>query len=271
MLARLEAKDKVAKDTRQASKPANFGIPGRMGAARLVLTSREEKNGHTDTPDGKRYSGIRFCILIGGTERCGEKKITKWGKQILPPTCLACLRVVKDKLIPSWHATYPEMQDYFSWVDATLERTGGVMPCFGPWICDESVPRGERVPHRVRGSCAPGEASNGPFQSLAADGAKDALWEVVKEAYTDEGSVLFKATTRSPGFIHDELLTEMDAEWAHLAGPRVAEIMVKTMKKWVPDIAVEAETALMTHWNKSAEPVYDADGRLVLWVPKEFQ
>jgi hypothetical protein len=270
MLARLEAKDKVAKDARQASKPVNFGLPGRMGAARLVLTSREEKNGHTDAPDGKRYSGIRFCILVGGAERCGEKKITQWGKQIIPPTCLACLRVAKDKLIPAWFSAYPEMEDYFKWVDDTLEATGGVIPCFGPWICDDRVPEAEREPHRVRGGCARGDASNNSFQGLAACGAKDAYWEVTKESYTDESSPLFQATTRAPGFIHDELLTEMDEGLAHLAGPRVAEVMVKAMRKWVPDVHISAETALMEHWNKDAQSVYDADGKLTVWTPEAF-
>jgi hypothetical protein len=248
----------------------NFGLPGGMKAARLVLSSREEKNGDTVGANGRKYAGIRFCILIDGAPSCGTKQVTKWHRQPIPPTCEHCLRIAEEKLIPAWFSQYPEMEQYFRWVKQEIEFGEGVIPCLGPWLVDPNVPEADRVPHRVRGGCQERDAQNNGFQGLAADGAKYALRMVTREAYLDETSVLYQAKTRIPAFIHDELVTEMDEGLAHLAGPRVAEIMVSAMRVWVPDVTVAADTALMYYISKDAEPVYK-DGKLVPWVPKAFQ
>ena len=41
--------------------------------------------------------------------------------------------------------------------------------------------------------------------------------------------------------------------------------MVAEMKKYVPDVKVKAEPALMRFWTKEAEAKYDASGRLIPW------
>jgi len=265
MKARIKAKDKVAKDFRQASKPVNFGLPGGMRAATLVLSSRKENNGSTQGPDGREYDGIRFCILIGGARECGTKKVTEWQRQVIPPTCEMCLKLAEDQLIPAWFDQWPEMKEYFGYVKREIEITSGEIPCFGPWLFKPGV---RRVPHRIRGGTPWRAAANNGFQALAADGAKYALRKVTREAYTDESSALYQGRVRIPMFIHDELFSEGDEETAHIWGPRIAEIMVDAMREWVPDVWVAAETALMKHWNKDAEPTY-TDGKLVPWYPKK--
>lgn len=69
-------------------------------------------------------------------------------------------------------------------------------------------------------------------------------------------------------FVHDAIFSEMPEHKAHLAGPRKAEVMIREMRRWVPDVTVAAEPALMRYWDKRAEPAYDAAGKLVVWEPK---
>ena len=243
----------------------NFGLPGGMRAATLVLSSRKENSGSTKGPDGREYDGIRFCILIGGAKECGTSKVTEWQRQVIPPTCEMCLKLAEDQLIPAWFDQWPEMKEYFGYVKREIEITSGEIPCFGPWLFK---PGAKRTPHRIRGGTHWRAAANNSFQALAADGAKYALRKVTRESYTDESSVLYQARVRIPMFIHDELFSSMDEELAHLAGPRIAEIMVAAMREWVPDVCVAAETALQKFWSKDAEPVYDASGKLIVWSPK---
>ena len=107
---------------------------------------------------------------------------------------------------------------------------------------------------------------NSFFQSLAADGGKSALRNVVREAYLDEASPLFG--TRPIMFVHDEIFSEVPCEKLHEAAKRKAQIMVESMRVWVPDVHINAEPAAMTHWYKEAEAVYDESGRLIPWEPK---
>jgi hypothetical protein len=104
------------------------------------------------------------------------------------------------------------------------------------------------------------------FQHLAAVGAKDALWRLSKEAYTDRKSVLFN-NFRIVAFIHDEIIAEVREEVAHECAMRQTEVMVKTMQEHTPDVLITAEPTLMKRWWKQAKPVW-VNGKLVPWEPK---
>lgn len=255
--ARLTAGDKACKRARQASKPVNFGLPGGMGAAKLVLTSRKPNTGETVAPDGKVYPGIRFCILLGGAERCGAEKVTSWGRQKnLPPICKHCVQIAQDILKPAWLEEYPEMREYFDWVNYQV-RMGGDIECF--------VSRRVRsVANALSPFCA---GANNGFQALAGDGAKNALRKVTRESYLVEESDLYG--TRPIFFAHDEIVAEHPEEIAHLACTRMARLMEEAMREYVPDVVCRVEPTIMKHWYKDAEPVYDASGKLILWTPKE--
>ena len=43
---------------------------------------------------------------------------------------------------------------------------------------------------------------------------------------------------------------------------------MREMKRFVPDVTITAEPALMTRWRKKAKPVFE-NGRLVPWEPKK--
>jgi DNA polymerase-1 len=253
MTARIKRKDEEAKKYRQAAKALNFGLPGGMGAAKLVLAKRKKNEGSTELPDGTKIPGIRFCVLIGGQERCGVEKVTEWKGRATPPICKACVELVETKLRPQWFDQWPEIKAYFAWI-ANRVGEGGVGELPAP------------MTERVRGGLDFTNGANTMFQSPAADGAKNALRKLVRESYLDSHSSLYG--TRPIMFVHDEIIAEMPEERAHEAGPRMADLMVSAMREYVPDVCIRAEPALMRHWVKSAEPTY-RNGLLIPWEDRE--
>jgi hypothetical protein len=109
------------------------------------------------------------------------------------------------------------------------------------------------------------------FQGLLADVGKRAYCQMSREGYLgvkDDGSPSPLAGARFPLFLHDEPLAELRRETAHVAAPRIAEIMVQSGYDLAPDVFWKAEPALSLMMSKDAEPVYDDAGNLTLWMPK---
>lgn len=73
---------------RQAAKPVNFGLPGLMGAFRLVQAAQKD--------------GVKFCELAEGRACTGSK-------------CQYCLRLAK-KYITMWNQEWPEVVRYHNWI-----------------------------------------------------------------------------------------------------------------------------------------------------------
>lgn len=252
MLRRAKEGDKAAKAYRQAAKPANFGFPGGMGAVKLVLQQR--KSGpDTEGPDGRKYRGLRFCLLTGGETTCGHTKVTKWGKapyeREIPPTCRRCIECAEE-IRDKWFRQWPENKPYFDYISQIVDTRGEIE---------------QHVSKRIRGGVAFCDAANGYFSSLAAEGAKHALCRAAFEEYVVQDSPLYGCRTIL--FAHDELVVEMPEDRAHEAAQRLSQVMVESMRIYTPDVIVEAPPALMRRWYKGAEPVY-VDGRLVPWEPK---
>lgn len=221
---------------RQAAKAANFGFPGMMGAAKLVVAKRRE--------------GELVCRWHGGPDLHNKERVRDWNGQSLDaPTCVACLEYAEE-LRKDYLAMWPEVPRYWRWVQAQLAAN------------DEVV---QYVSERIRGGLRPAQAANTLFQGLAADGAKRAVVALTKEMYLDDSSPLFGS--RLVVFSHDETILEVPEDRAHEAAHRQAEVMVASMREVVPDVLVKAEPALMKHWSKEATAVYEK-GRLVPWTPE---
>ena len=89
---------------------------------------------------------------------------------------------------------------------------------------------------RVRGSCTYTQARNTPFQSLAADGAKRALWRLVREKFV------------VVAFVHDEMVIEVSSnEEAMVAKKIMEDEMFAAMDKRLP---VDCSIALCDFWEK---------------------
>ena len=260
----VKAEDPVALNFRWTSKSLNFGLAGGMGSVKFVLAQRRKAAGKTTSPDGQvTYPGLRFCVLLEGAARCGAQVVTEWrGRPTPAPVCRRCVEIVDRDLRPAWFREWPEVESYHAWVSSMVDA-GGEAPCF--------VPDGDGgwTARRVRGGLEFTSMANGSFQSLAADGAKAALRALTREAYLDSSSPLYGS--RVIFFVHDECVAEVPLDRADAAARRMVEVMVREMKRYVPDVPVVAEPALMYYWSKVAKDRYVDDPaapggrRLVPW------
>lgn len=91
---------------------------------------------------------------------------------------------------------------------------------------------------RARDGATHCAVANTPFQGLAADGAKLALYEVDKAGY------------EIVAFIHDQIMIECKKEDANKALKDVSKIMIKSMNQVVPDIKIDVEGQVLERWVK---------------------
>ena len=155
------------------------------------------------------------------------------------------------RLIEAWHATWPEMVEFFKWVRSiTGDANYGTI----------TIPRsGFR-----RGGCAYTDACNTCFQTPASHATKSGLFEACRRMYSVESSALFGA--RMVNCVHDELMAEGDEDGVHEIAMELEEVMAEEMRPWVPDLAhaVRAEAVAMKHWSKKAKRIVE-NGRLQIW------
>ncbi|MFN9603687.1 MAG: DNA polymerase, partial [Planctomycetota bacterium] len=109
---------------------------------------------------------------------------------------------------------------------------------------------------RIRAGVTYTMARNTPFSGLAADGAKLAMWQLLRAGY------------RVVAFVHDEFIIELPADADHTAqAGHVEHICCQAMQQLVGTIPVECEYALAERWYKQATAVRDPDGKLIPWQP----
>lgn len=278
-LTRLKAKDKTAVDYRQASKPKSFGAPARMGSPKIVATNRKKNAGFTvceggparDEKGREGYWGIRFCVLVEGAKRCGIEKITSWspsGKAAFAydcaPVCKRCVEIEAYVLTPAYFRRFPEMKDFHKHVAEQIDNHK-LAPSV-VWDAEAGRPR----IIRERGGLDFPAFCNNYFQGMVADIGKDAFITITRECYLgikDDGSPSPLAGCRAPCFVHDEPLSELILDTAHMSGPRIGEIMIASGYKFAPDVVWKAESALSFWWDKSMESVYYKSGKLIPWGP----
>lgn len=110
---------------------------------------------------------------------------------------------------------------------------------------------------RLRANATYSARHNCVFQGLAADGAKLALW------------LIWRAGYRIVNFVHDEVIIEIaQTTRKRLHAEIIRHLMIVGMKAVVPDVQVDIEYAMSTHWYKKAKPRLDSGGRLTCWHPK---
>ena len=89
---------------------------------------------------------------------------------------------------------------------------------------------------RVRGYCTYTQARNTPFQGLAADGAKRALWKLIKEKFYPVA------------FVHDEVVLEVDStEEANKAKQIMEQEMFEAVDRAIP---IDCSLSICDYWEK---------------------
>lgn len=259
---RIKAGDDVAIKYRQAAKPFNFGLPGGMGAAKLVLSKRKKSEGFTLSPGGPHrdrdgragYNGIRFCVLLAGAERCGGdgNVVQEWKRRPCAPVCRRCCEVAEQarrEWLEEW-----EMRPYFDWVAANVDATGQI----------ESLGTG-----MVRGGLGFTDGANHSFQHLISRCAKRAAWLVTRECWDPRRKSPLLGS-RMVMFYHDETFLEVpsgDRARRDAAARRQAVLMVEGAREYITDVHVSCSPAIMPRWYKGAKEKVGEDGLLDLWEP----
>jgi DNA polymerase I-like protein with 3'-5' exonuclease and polymerase domains len=156
-----------------------------------------------------------------------------------------------EQLLTGWQETWPvEAVEYLNWIRELC--AGGGYADIKHFISNRWR---TRIPYCV--------AANSFFQGRAADGAKKALYEVVRRCYSDPNSALYGC--RPVNFVHDEIITEAPLDRASDAAWEKRDVMVEAFNHFTPDVPVRATPVLMDRWSKSAEHLVDSNGNLQVW------
>lgn len=156
-----------------------------------------------------------------------------------------------------WLRHFPEMRLYFKWISDLVEAGDGITDI-------QSYMSG-----RWRGRCFYTQACNNLFQSLTADAAKAALFEVTRLCHTVKSSDLYGC--RPLLFVHDEIIAEAPREQAAEAAKEMERVMIKVYSEYTPNVKITATAHLMDRWSKDAEATYDERGKLIPWEPPEAE
>lgn len=123
-----------------------------------------------------------------------------------------------------WLSSFPEMKKY-------LEAEKGSF--FG------SLTTAKTITGRIRTNCTYTQSKNFPFQGLAADGSKLALYRLIRENF------------RVVNYIHDEFVVEIqkDSQMENKM-KTIVKIMIDEMNVVCPQVSIRVESALAPCWRK---------------------
>jgi len=156
------------------------------------------------------------------------------------------LDITKEKaqlLKDAWFSRWPEMRLYFEQVQRDVKQ--GYMT--------------HHYSGRRRGGIGFTDGANSYFQGLVADGAKCALYDVVRACWMEPESALFGS--RPVLFIHDEIIIEAPEGRASVAADELARLMIQGIKPFLPDLPIEVEAWCSRIWTKGLDEARDPDGR----------
>ena len=154
-----------------------------------------------------------------------------------------------------WMSEWEEMDLFFKWVNNCKMPNSPLHYCYLPRL------------DVVRGGCTFPAACNTNFQGLAAAGAKNALWQLTKDAF-DRKSVFYGC--RPVNFVHDEIICEIPLWKLHEASLHQKRVMEEQFNRFVPDCPTACDLAAMFAWSKKAKALYDAPGgKLIPWEGRE--
>lgn len=153
-----------------------------------------------------------------------------------------------QKLKDLWLTSFPEMAKHLS---PQLDE------CCSDLFKGEEYYIASTINGRERHRSYYCPACNYPFQGLAADGAKVALWLVYRSGF------------KMVNFVHDEIIAQLKIDDnLHESCTIINELMISGMQQVIKNVKIKTDGALMTRWYKEAEPEYTQDGRLKIWRPE---
>lgn len=174
-----------------------------------------------------------------------------------------------------WFETYPEMRDYFKWVNSNC-----VDQFNAPRVNEDTGKSQDRYAYTtpfgmlISGQSYTSVANGAGLQAFSAEGAKLSVFNLIRACYDASQYSILYGRMKPMAFIHDENLGEVPEATIDGIGPHdlcaeASRIMVNAMRVVTPDVEARAQACLMRRWQKEAEPVFDKNGRLTVWEPKK--
>ena len=265
----------ITKAERQKAKAIDFGLPGGMGVRGLMGYAASSYGVELTLDEAERWRGAWLALFPEMQEYLAqEDDLGRLGEtldlashpgdpQPSPASAAALvMRVAGGALETSTGRVFNKDELDWAWKQISEGRAGEIKSLAeairlrrgSPELRKAVMPGLPAVipTGRVRADCSYTERHNWPFQALAADGAKLALYALVRSGY------------RVAAFIHDEVLVEVpERDDYRDVAEDISRIMIEAMRRVCPDVAIRTEYAVMRRWRKDAKAVYDGEGRLI--------
>jgi hypothetical protein len=266
----------VSRSERQKAKAVSFGLPGGMGASGLRQYAKTSFGVELSAEEGEQWRAawlrmfpemVEYLARCDDLQRLGETLNAASHPNASPSfsaetAAAIVMRVAGGASGTTAGRSFGPAELNWAWAQIADSRAGSLNTLAADIVARRGsrelqsalIPRTAAVvpTGRVRSNCSFTESRNGPFQGLAADGAKLALYDLVRAGH------------RVVAFVHDEVLVEVP-EADDYRGPAesVAGIMIDAMRRICPDVRILTEYAVMRRWRKDAKAVYDEQGRLI--------
>ena len=262
-LQELEQRDNRA-ELRQKAKAINFGIPGGMGATTLsryaeesygVEMSVDEARAWINTfrqeiyPEIGRYLtgpniAQTFGRNVGLPSLPSSNHVWLFKNTISSPGQINQLTEQEQETLERFLADCRQLgtkKKVHQYLHPLINKDQADLHLFSEQITT--------LTGRIQSKARYTQARNSPFQGLAADGAKLALFQ------------LFRQGVSVVAFVHDELIIEVpEGSDYRQARDNLRRVMINSMKEVIPDVEVEVKcNGVMKHWYKEVELKYVND------------
>jgi hypothetical protein len=258
---------------RQRAKAINFGVPGGLGALSLVSYAKQSYGVEMGLEEAKQFRHRLITEIYPELGRYlwdDPHRILTSNLNCMPGDAkrafnkrgdlATAMRVISGQSASESGEPYDEDVISNTWDQLRkISRNPSLTDAIRAKIASLDLARrifwGDAVTisGRLRGHVSFSQRMNTPFQSLAADGNKLALFRLLRHGF------------RVCGFVHDEMLvlipdgTDYDAAVA-----RVQEILEGSMRELTPSIPIKTEYILADRWYKDVdEQPRDAQGKIV--------
>jgi hypothetical protein len=245
------------KSARQAAKAVNFGFPGGLGVERFVYYAKSQYGVSVSPQEAKRHKKAWVDAYPEMKDYLGD--VT--AKAIATNLRLPLKDIEKAFAYQFWDLRDAVSGDY----DRETEEGDRLYSLFLRlksraeiklksnhylWLMWEQGPSHEladwlfsypasTLTGRVRAGCGYTDGKNTPFQGLAADGGKEAVWSLLYLGFD------IKA------FIHDEVIVQVEEKWTQRDAKRVSDVMVKAMERvCAHNVPVACEATISNRWSK---------------------
>lgn len=257
------------KTARQRSKSLNFGVPGGLGAKSLTTYAKQVYGIDITLEEAKEfrhklitevYPELELYLKDNAYDTLARNiKTTIDNAKAAFPTwshLRAAFAVVSGELAEDddsvtfnnvWltlrqYSTDPSLQDALQLQQPSYDLARRIFNGHAVTLSG-----------RIRGHVSFSQRMNSPFQGLAADGNKLAMFTLLRHGY------------QICGFVHDEMLILIpkDSDYDfHVA--RVQQILHDAMAEFTPDVEAETEFLLADRWYKNVdEQPRDREGHIL--------